>query len=93
MEPAKGLLQLNFYQNNHIRLERWEGQTCYYSEEVDRSAFSSPSFMKLPAHPVRTGQARRGLPGDVILFYIVPLYPAYPARAGRGTLPVKDWAA
>ena len=53
--------------------------------------------MKLPGHPVRTGQARRGrsteltalsmsngLPGKVISFYIVPLDPAYPAKAGRG---------
>ena len=34
--------------------------------------------MKLPAHRV-------GLPGKVISFYIVPLYPAYPALARRGT--------
>ena len=34
--------------------------------------------MKLPAH-------RAGLPGKVISFYIVPLDPAYPALAGRGT--------
>ena len=40
--------------------------------------------LKLPAHPVRTGQARRGLPGKVISFYIVPPDPAYPAWAGRG---------
>ncbi len=49
MDPAKGLLQLNFYQNIHVRLERWKDQTTrYYCEEVDRSALSSPSFMKLP---------------------------------------------
>jgi hypothetical protein len=35
--------------------------------------------VKLPAD-------RAGLPGKVISFYIVPLDPAYPARAGRGTL-------
>ena len=34
--------------------------------------------LKPPAH-------RAGLPGKVISFYIVPLDPAYPARAGRGT--------
>ena len=34
--------------------------------------------MKLPAHWAR-------LPGMVFSFYIVPLDPAYPARAGRGT--------
>ncbi|MBM4350544.1 MAG: response regulator [Deltaproteobacteria bacterium] len=34
--------------------------------------------MKLSAH-------RAGLPGKVISFYIVPLDPAYPALAGRGT--------
>jgi len=28
---------------------------------------------------------RAGLPGKVISFYIVPLDPAYPATAGRGT--------
>ncbi len=27
-----------------------------------------------------------GLPGVVISFYIVPLKPAYPASAGRGTV-------
>jgi hypothetical protein len=53
MEPSKGLLRLNFYQNIHVRLERWEGQTRYYSEEVDRSAFSSPSFMEFPAPAYR----------------------------------------
>jgi len=41
--------------------------------------------LKLPAHPVRTGQARRGLPGKVISFYIVPLDPAY-RQAGRAGL-------
>jgi hypothetical protein len=46
MEPAKGLPQLVFYQNVHVRLERWEGQTWYDSEKIDRSAFSSPSLMK-----------------------------------------------
>jgi hypothetical protein len=35
-------------------------------------------IVKLPAHSA-------GLPGKVISFYIVPLDPAYPARAGRGT--------
>jgi hypothetical protein len=34
--------------------------------------------MKLPAH-------RAGLPGKVISFYIVPLDPAHPAKAGRDT--------
>jgi hypothetical protein len=34
--------------------------------------------VKLPAH-------RAGPPGNVISFYIVPLYPAYPATAGQGT--------
>jgi hypothetical protein len=34
--------------------------------------------VKLPAH-------RTVLPGKVILLYIVPLDPAYPALAGRGT--------
>jgi hypothetical protein len=56
-------------------------------------------IVKLPAHPVRTGQARRGrstelsalsmskgFPARITLFHIVPLDPAYPARAGRGTI-------
>jgi len=34
--------------------------------------------VKLPAH-------RAGLPGKEISFYIVPLDPAYPVLAGRGT--------
>jgi len=54
--------------------------------------------MKLPGHPVMAGQAHRGrsteltalsmlngLPGNVISFYIVPLAPAYPAKARWGT--------
>ncbi len=53
MEPAKGLPQLNCYQNIRVCLEKWEGKTCYDSEEVDRSAFSSPSFMKFPAPAYR----------------------------------------
>jgi hypothetical protein len=32
--------------------------------------------LKLPAHPVKTGQARRGLPGKEIFILIVPLDPA-----------------
>jgi hypothetical protein len=50
---------------------------------------SPPLFrrVKLPGHPVQTGQARRGLPGNVISFYIVPLDPAYPARGGTGHAP------
>ena len=40
--------------------------------------------MKLPGHPVRTGQARRASrEGNFV--HIVPLNPAYPALAGRGT--------
>ena len=39
--------------------------------------------MKLLAH-------RAGLPGIELLFYIVPLDPAYPALAGRGTCRSKD---
>ena len=48
-------------------------------------------LLKLPGHPVRTGQARRGrsteltalsmsngLPGNVISFYILPLAPPIP---------------
>jgi hypothetical protein len=43
--------------------------------------------LKLPAHPVRTGTGKAGLPGKVISFYIVPLDPAY--RAGlAGHVPV-----
>ena len=47
--------------------------------------------MKLPAHAVRTGQARRGLPGKVISFYIVPFDPAYKAGvcgARSGQIPI-----
>ena len=40
--------------------------------------------MKLAAHPVKTGQARRGLPGKVISFYIVPLDPAYLPTGRQG---------
>jgi len=40
--------------------------------------------MKLPAHRVRTGQVRRGLPGKEISFWLCPLIP--PTRRGlRGT--------
>jgi hypothetical protein len=35
--------------------------------------------MKLPAHPVKTGQGTAGLPGKVISFCIVPLDPAHSA--------------
>ena len=41
--------------------------------------------MKLPAD-------RAGLPGNDLLFHIVPLDPAYPAKAGRGTLRPKSGA-
>jgi hypothetical protein len=56
--------------------------------------------LKLPAHPVRTGQARRGFPGTQWRTECEPMKfhsdcapsclpvgrdPAYPARAGRGT--------
>jgi len=44
-------------------------------------------FVKLPAHPVRTGQARSGeqnvSKGSFV--HIVSLDPACPAWAGRGT--------
>ncbi len=43
--------------------------------------FLPKPFVKLPAH-------RAGLPGNVISFYIVPLYPAYKAGLA-GHLPVK----
>jgi len=44
--------------------------------------------VKLPAHPVRTGQARRASrKGNFIL--IVPLGPAHPARGGTGHLPAR----
>ena len=49
--------------------------------------------MKFSAHPVKTGQARPGLPGNVdtitgsaftpVLESVAAL-PAYPAKAGRG---------
>jgi len=39
-----------------------------------------PPLLKLPAYPVKTGQARQGFPRQC-----VPLDPAYPDRAGRGT--------
>jgi hypothetical protein len=50
---------------------------------------SPPLFgrVKLPSHPVQTGKARRGLPGNVISFYIVPLDPAYPGGGGTGHPP------
>jgi len=40
--------------------------------------------VKLPVH-------RTGLPGKELSFYIVPLDPAYPARAGRGTCRSKSF--
>ncbi len=42
--------------------------------------------MKLPGHPVRTGQARRGLPGKEISLLLCPLAPqgwGYGALAGQ----------
>jgi hypothetical protein len=39
-----------------------------------------PPLVKLPAYPVKAGQARPGFPRQC-----VPLDPAYPDRAGRGT--------
>ena len=50
--------------------------------------FDQLRYCKAPAHAVMTGQARRGLPGKVISFYIVPLDPAYKAGFG-GHVPVK----
>jgi hypothetical protein len=46
MGPAEGLFQLNSGQNIHFRFERWEGQTCYYNEELHRSAYTLSSFVK-----------------------------------------------
>src|SRR4030042_5958954 len=52
------------------------------------------TLMKLPGHPVRTGQARRGFPGTQwrtecepmkFHFYCAPLTPPIPPEAGRGT--------
>jgi hypothetical protein len=49
------------------------------------------SLVKLPGHPVRTGQARRGFPEGKYRFNCAPSClpvgrdPAYPAFAGRGT--------
>jgi hypothetical protein len=44
--------------------------------------------VKLPAHPVRTGQARRSYPGKEISFILCPLTPPIPlwrdgARSGQ----------
>ena len=48
--------------------------------------------MKLSAHPVKTGQARLGLPGNVDMvtglaltpvLESVPALPAYPAKTGQ----------
>jgi len=43
--------------------------------------------MKLPAHPVKTGQARQaqqGLPGNGEMITGSAFLPAYPAKAGQG---------
>jgi hypothetical protein len=89
-EPTKGLLQLNFYQNIHVRPERWEGQTCYDSEEVDRNAFSSPSLIKFltPAYPALGRD--RGRQALTLAWYRAG---RHPVRTGRSILTVKDWAS
>ena len=46
--------------------------------------------LKLPAHPVRTGQARRGFPASCNIIHIVPLNPAYPAPGGTGHVPANN---
>ena len=45
------------------------------------------NFVKLPGHPVRTGQGRRAS-RQCNIINIVPLDPAHPAKAG-GHLPAK----
>ena len=51
------------------------------------SIFSSAEEVKLPAHPVKTGQARQGLPGNVDMIIGSAFLPAIPLRrdlpAGR----------
>ena len=55
------------------------------------SSLFSYKIVKLPSHPVRTGQARRGFPERKYRFNCAPSClpvgrdPAYPALAGRGT--------
>ena len=39
--------------------------------------------MKLPAHPIKTGQARLGLPGNVDMITGSAFLPAYLPTAGR----------
>ena len=39
--------------------------------------------MKLPAHPVKTGQARQGLPGNAAMITGSAFLPAYLPTAGR----------
>jgi hypothetical protein len=49
--------------------------------------------VKLPAHPVKTGQARQGLPGNVEMITGSAFLPAYLPQAGKAghpaDLPVK----
>ena len=47
--------------------------------------------MKLRAHPVKTGQARQGLPGDVDIIAGSAFLPAYPVNPGRGIQPTCPW--
>jgi hypothetical protein len=54
------------------------GNFCVKFYWMEKKAGKRDENLKLPAHRAR-------LPGKVISFYIVPLDPPYPARAGRGT--------
>jgi hypothetical protein len=39
--------------------------------------------VKLSVHPVKTGQARLGLPGNVVTITRSAFFPAHPAKAGQ----------
>ena len=58
---------------------------------MEKERFSLPltaNLVKLPAPAYRQAGTGAGPPGKDLLFHIVPLDPAHPARGGTGHLPV-----